>query len=95
MHAFPLKGVRPLRAAHRALIGHLGGIDALVLVDGGTGNRLIRVESTAFPHHGRQRRKKPRESPGRANLARTAQRGPKRESATVGPSGRSTTPGAP
>lgn len=29
-------GVAPLRAAYRALIGHLGGVDAVVLVDGGT-----------------------------------------------------------
>jgi hypothetical protein len=28
--------VQPLRAAYRALIGHLGGVDAIVLVDGGT-----------------------------------------------------------
>ncbi|TJZ41602.1 DUF1152 domain-containing protein [Streptomyces piniterrae] len=36
VHAFPLTGVRPLRAAYRALIEHLGGVDAVVLVDGGT-----------------------------------------------------------
>jgi hypothetical protein len=36
VYAFPRTGVRPLRAAYRALVGHLGGVDALVLVDGGT-----------------------------------------------------------
>jgi hypothetical protein len=36
VYAFPLTGVGPLRAAYRALSGHLGGVDALVLVDGGT-----------------------------------------------------------
>ncbi|MER6128621.1 DUF1152 domain-containing protein [Streptomyces sp. NPDC001795] len=36
VYAFPRTGVQPLRAAYRALTGHLGGIDALVLVDGGT-----------------------------------------------------------
>ncbi|MET7567414.1 DUF1152 domain-containing protein [Streptomyces sp. NPDC005492] len=36
VYAFPLTGVRPLRDAYRALIGHLGGVDAVVLVDGGT-----------------------------------------------------------
>ncbi|MCX5418355.1 DUF1152 domain-containing protein [Streptomyces sp. NBC_00078] len=36
VHAFPGTGVQPLRAAYRALIGHLGGVDAVVLVDGGT-----------------------------------------------------------
>ncbi|WP_042432812.1 DUF1152 domain-containing protein [Streptacidiphilus anmyonensis] len=29
-------GVQPLREAYRALIAHLGGVDAIVLVDGGT-----------------------------------------------------------
>ncbi|MFE2103680.1 DUF1152 domain-containing protein, partial [Streptomyces sp. NPDC059468] len=29
-------GVEPLRAAYRALLDHLGGVDAVVLVDGGT-----------------------------------------------------------
>ncbi|WP_327676475.1 DUF1152 domain-containing protein [Kitasatospora sp. NBC_00458] len=33
--AFPRSGVRPLRDAYRALVGHLG-IDAVLLVDGGT-----------------------------------------------------------
>ncbi|MFE9605113.1 DUF1152 domain-containing protein [Streptomyces hokutonensis] len=36
VYAFPLTGVQPLRAAYRALIDHLGGVDAVVLVDGGT-----------------------------------------------------------
>ncbi|MET9254547.1 DUF1152 domain-containing protein [Streptomyces sp. NPDC003717] len=36
VHAFPSIGVGPLRAAYRALITHLGGVDAVVLVDGGT-----------------------------------------------------------
>ncbi|MEU2392539.1 DUF1152 domain-containing protein [Streptomyces sp. NPDC007369] len=35
VHAFPQLGVQPLRAAYRALIDRLG-IDAVVLVDGGT-----------------------------------------------------------
>jgi hypothetical protein len=29
-------GVQPLRAAYRSLISHLGGVDAIVLADGGT-----------------------------------------------------------
>lgn len=36
VYAFPLTGVRPLRAAYRTLLDHLGGVDAVVLVDGGT-----------------------------------------------------------
>ncbi|MFI5972363.1 DUF1152 domain-containing protein [Streptomyces sp. NPDC051452] len=36
VYAFPLTGVQPLRAAYRALLKHLGGVDAVVLVDGGT-----------------------------------------------------------
>ncbi|MER6564052.1 DUF1152 domain-containing protein, partial [Streptomyces sp. NPDC001027] len=36
VYAFPRTGVRPLRAAYRALLDHLGGVDAVVLVDGGT-----------------------------------------------------------
>ena len=36
VYGFPRVGVQPLRAAYRSLIGHLGGIDAIVLVDGGT-----------------------------------------------------------
>jgi hypothetical protein len=35
VYAFPRIGVRPLRAAYRALVAQLG-IDAIVLVDGGT-----------------------------------------------------------
>ncbi|MFD0691845.1 DUF1152 domain-containing protein [Actinomadura fibrosa] len=35
VHAFPKLGVQPLRAAYRFLVGRLG-IDAIVLVDGGT-----------------------------------------------------------
>ena len=36
VYAFPRTGVQPLRDAYRALLGHLGGVDAIVLVDGGT-----------------------------------------------------------
>ncbi|ANP51285.1 hypothetical protein J2Z21_002961 [Streptomyces griseochromogenes] len=36
VYAFPRTGVDPLRAAYRALLDHLGGVDAVVLVDGGT-----------------------------------------------------------
>ncbi|MFI7498201.1 DUF1152 domain-containing protein [Streptomyces sp. NPDC049687] len=36
VYAFPRTGVAPLRDAYRALVRHLGGVDALVLVDGGT-----------------------------------------------------------
>ncbi|MEU4092612.1 DUF1152 domain-containing protein [Streptomyces sp. NPDC026673] len=36
VYALCRTGVAPLRAAYRALIGHLGGVDAIVLVDGGT-----------------------------------------------------------
>jgi hypothetical protein len=36
VHAFTRVGVQPLRAAYQSLIAHLGGIDAVVLVDGGT-----------------------------------------------------------
>ena len=36
VYAFPLTGVGPLRDAYRTLIAHLGGVDAVVLVDGGT-----------------------------------------------------------
>ncbi|WP_215453539.1 DUF1152 domain-containing protein [Streptomyces sp. ATCC 21386] len=36
VYALSRTGVAPLRAAYRALIGHLGGVDAVVLVDGGT-----------------------------------------------------------
>ncbi|MFC8093249.1 DUF1152 domain-containing protein [Streptomyces sp. NPDC057301] len=36
VYAFPLTGVQPLRAAYRTLLEHLGGVDAIVLVDGGT-----------------------------------------------------------
>ncbi|MGI5243622.1 DUF1152 domain-containing protein [Dactylosporangium sp. CA-139066] len=35
VHAFPLVGVAPLRAAYRELVGRLA-VDAIVLVDGGT-----------------------------------------------------------
>jgi hypothetical protein len=35
VYAFPRTGVRPLRDAYRALVAHLG-VDAIVLVDGGT-----------------------------------------------------------
>jgi hypothetical protein len=36
VYAFPQTGVDPLRAAYRELLAHLGGADAIVLVDGGT-----------------------------------------------------------
>ncbi|MCW8381805.1 DUF1152 domain-containing protein [Streptomyces justiciae] len=36
VYAFPLTGVGPLRAAYRTLLDHLGPVDAIVLVDGGT-----------------------------------------------------------
>ncbi|MBK3641834.1 DUF1152 domain-containing protein [Streptomyces sp. MBT33] len=36
VYAFPQTGVQPLRAAYRALVAYLGGVDAVVLVDGGT-----------------------------------------------------------
>ncbi|MEY9996800.1 hypothetical protein ABIE67_008832 [Streptomyces sp. V4I8] len=36
VYAFPRTGVQPLRDAYRALLEHLGGVDAIVLVDGGT-----------------------------------------------------------
>ncbi|MGW0706138.1 DUF1152 domain-containing protein [Streptomyces sp. NPDC002643] len=36
VYAFPRTGVAPLRDAYRALIEHVGGVDAIVLVDGGT-----------------------------------------------------------
>ena len=36
VYAFNRAGVQPLRAAYRALVARLGGVDAIVLVDGGT-----------------------------------------------------------
>ncbi|NUS13476.1 MAG: DUF1152 domain-containing protein [Streptomyces sp.] len=36
VYAFTRTGVQPLRDAYRSLLGHLGGVDAIVLVDGGT-----------------------------------------------------------
>ncbi|MFI9173691.1 DUF1152 domain-containing protein [Streptomyces lincolnensis] len=36
VYAFPQTGVLPLRAAYHTLVDHLGGVDAIVLVDGGT-----------------------------------------------------------
>lgn len=36
VYAFPRTGVKPLRAAYRTLLDHLGPVDAIVLVDGGT-----------------------------------------------------------
>ncbi|MFI6013216.1 DUF1152 domain-containing protein [Streptomyces sp. NPDC051243] len=36
VYAFARTGVRPLRDAYRALLEHLNGVDAVVLVDGGT-----------------------------------------------------------
>jgi hypothetical protein len=46
VYAFPKVGVQPLRAAYRALLAHLGGIDAIVLVDGGTDILLRGDESS-------------------------------------------------
>ncbi|MEU1184450.1 DUF1152 domain-containing protein [Streptomyces sp. NPDC005820] len=36
VYAFPRTGAQPLLDAYRALLDHLGGVDAIVLVDGGT-----------------------------------------------------------
>ncbi|MFD3452328.1 DUF1152 domain-containing protein [Streptomyces sp. NPDC058691] len=36
VYALERTGVEPLRAAYRALIAHVGGVDAIVLADGGT-----------------------------------------------------------
>jgi hypothetical protein len=36
VYALRRTGVQPLRAAYRNLISSLGGVDAIVLVDGGT-----------------------------------------------------------
>jgi hypothetical protein len=44
VYAFPLVGVQPLRTAYRALVDHLG-VDAVVLVDGGTDILLCGDES--------------------------------------------------
>ena len=44
VYAFPRLGVQPLRAAYRALVDHLG-VDAVVLVDGGT-DILMRGDET-------------------------------------------------
>ena len=52
MYAFPRAGVQPLRAAYQALVDHLG-IDAIVLVDGGT-DILMRGDE-AEPRHARSR----------------------------------------
>jgi hypothetical protein len=46
VYAFPKVGVRPLRAAYRSLLAHLGGVDAIVLVDGGTDILLRGDESS-------------------------------------------------
>lgn len=46
VHAFPQTGVIPLRAAYRALV-ELHGIDAVVLVDGGT-DILMRGDETGL-----------------------------------------------
>lgn len=50
VYAFPKSGVRPLRAAYRYLIDHLG-VDALVLIDGGT-DILLRGDEAGLgtPH---------------------------------------------
>lgn len=36
IYCFPRVGARPVAAAYRNLVAHLGGVDAVVLVDGGT-----------------------------------------------------------
>jgi hypothetical protein len=46
VYAFPKVGVQPLRAAYRYLVDHLG-VDALVLVDGGT-DILLRGDETGL-----------------------------------------------
>lgn len=46
VYAFPKVGVQPLRAAYRSLLAHLGGVDAIVLVDGGTDILLRGDESS-------------------------------------------------
>jgi hypothetical protein len=46
VYAFPKVGVRPLRTAYRALVKHLG-VDAIVLVDGGT-DILMRGDETGL-----------------------------------------------
>lgn len=46
VYAFPKTGVQPLRAAYRALLGHLGA-DAVVLVDGGT-DLLLRGDESGL-----------------------------------------------
>jgi hypothetical protein len=46
VHAFPRIGARPLREAYRALVRHLG-VDAIVLVDGGT-DILMRSDEAGF-----------------------------------------------
>ena len=46
VYAFPKVGVQPLRAAYRALLAYLGGVDAVVLVDGGTDILLRGDESS-------------------------------------------------
>lgn len=46
VYAFPKVGVQSLRAAYRALLAYLGGVDAVVLVDGGTGILLRGDESS-------------------------------------------------
>lgn len=46
VYAFPKVGVQPLRAAYRSLTAHLGGLDAIVLIDGGTDILLRGDESS-------------------------------------------------
>ena len=46
VYAFPLTGVRPLRAAYRTLLDHLGGVDALTLARRNL--YLDRLEDTAL-----------------------------------------------
>lgn len=46
VYAFAKVGVQPLRAAYRSLLAHLGGVDAIVLVDGGTDILLRGDESS-------------------------------------------------
>jgi hypothetical protein len=47
VYAFPKVGVQSLRAAYRTLLAHVGGVDAVVLVDGGT-DILLRGDESAL-----------------------------------------------
>lgn len=47
VYALVRAGVQPLRAASRSLLDHLGGVDAVLLVDGGT-DILMRGDETGL-----------------------------------------------